>query len=115
MAITSKKLTTTGDDDVYTSSGRNAVVTIMICNIGNPDPTGVDESINAATLTLNVTSAAPNNVSTDANTVVKNLLVPAGETVIFSDEKLVLENGNQIRATASVSNLICITVSTLTV
>ena len=54
------------------------------------------------------------------NTIVKNLIVPAGETVFFSDERIVLRGatsyGNdQIRATASVGNLLSITVSALPV
>jgi hypothetical protein len=59
-------------------------------------------------------------VSSDTNTIVKNLIVPAGETVFFSDERIVLRGassyGNdQIRATASVGNLLSITVSALPV
>lgn len=111
--ITSVQLTTTGDSLVYQSSGTNAITTIIICNTGTP--TFTDESINSCTVTLNVTSTAPNNVSTDANTIIKNLIVPAGETVFLSEERIVLDNGNQIRATADQSNLLSITVSTLPV
>lgn len=111
MAINSARLTTTGDTLVYTSSGTNAVVTMLICNTGTPDLT--DEGVNLANLTLNfVKSGQSSGVD---NTVVKSLAVPAGETVIFSDEKVVLENGDMIRATSDASNLISITVSTLTV
>lgn len=113
MAINSTHLTTTGDSAVYTSSGKNAVVTMIICNTGNPDPAGVDETINAATITINFVKLG--DVSNITNTVVKSLLVPAGETIFFSDEKVVLDSGDQIRATASVQNLISITVSTLPV
>lgn len=113
MAINSLQLTTAGDTGVYTSVGSNAVVTIVVCNTGASDPAGVDESINTCTLTLNLVKFG--DVSTVANTIVKNLIVPAGETIFFSDEKIVLDNGDSIRATASVSNLLSITVSTLPV
>ena len=111
--ITSVQLTTTGDSLVYQSSGTNAITTIIICNTGAANLT--DETVNSCTLTLNITSSAPNNVSTDANTIIKDLIVPAGETVFFSEERIVLDNGNQIRANANQSNLISITVSTLPV
>jgi hypothetical protein len=113
MAINSTQLTTSGDTGVYTSAGTNAVVTLIICNTGNPDPAGVDESINACAVTINFVKLG--DVSNAANTVVKSLSVPAGETIFFSDEKVVLDSGDQIRATASVSNLLSITVSTLPV
>lgn len=113
MAINSTHLTTTGDTAVYTSSGTNAIVTLIICNTGNPDPAGVDETINACNVTVNFVKLG--DVSNVTNTVVKSLSVPAGETIFFSDEKVVLDNGDQVRATASVGNLLSITVSTLPV
>lgn len=113
MAINSTHLTTTGDTAVYTSSGTNAIVTLIICNTGNPDPAGVDETINACNVTVNFVRLG--DVSSVTNTVVKSLSVPAGETIFFSDEKVVLDNGDQVRATASVGNLLSITVSTLPV
>lgn len=111
MAINSARLTTTGDQLVYESSGSNAVVTMMICNTGTPDNT--DETVNGSNITINL--VPDGDVSSITNTVVSNLVVPAGETVIFSDEKIVLTDGDQIRATASAANLISITVSVLPV
>lgn len=121
--IYSTRLTTTGDTLVYTSSTTgaaigggvtgqtNAVTSIIVCNTGTPNLT--DETINAANLTLNLVVSG--GVSNDTNTIVKNLTVPAGETVFFSDERIVLSPGDQIRATASASNLLSITVSSLQV
>jgi hypothetical protein len=121
--IYSTRLTTTGDTLVYTSSTTgaaigggvtgqtNAVTSIIVCNTGTPNLT--DETINAANLTINL--VASGGVSNDTNTIVKNLTVPAGETVFFSDERIVLNPGDQIRATASSANLLSITVSSLQV
>ena len=94
----------------------NAITNIIVCNTGTPNLT--DETVNSCTLTLNLVAAGA--VSSDTNTIVKNLIVPAGETVFFSDERIVLRGatgyGNdQIRATASVGNLLSITVSALPV
>lgn len=121
--IYSTRLTTTGDTLVYTSSTTgaaigggvtgqtNAVTSIIVCNTGTPNLT--DETINSANITLNLVLSG--GVSNDTNTVVKNLTVPAGETVFFSDERIVLNPGDQIRATATAANLISITVSSLQV
>lgn len=121
--IYSTRLTTTGDTLVYTSSTTgaaigggvtgqtNAVTSIIVCNTGTPNLT--DETINSANLTLNLVISG--GVSNDTNTIVKNLTVPAGETVFFSDERIVLSPGDQIRATASSSNLLSVTVSSLPV
>ena len=121
--IYSTRLTTTGDTLVYTSSTTgaaigggvtgqvNAVTNIIVCNTGTPDLS--NETTNSATLTLNL--VASGGVSSDTNTIVKNLVIPAGETVFFSDERIVLSSADQIRATASVSNLLSITVSSLPV
>lgn len=111
MAISNTRLTSTTTTSVFTSSGTNAVTTIIVCNTGEPNLT--DETVNASNLTLYF---IPNlGSATDATTVVKNLTIPAGETVFFSDEKVILSTGDSIRAEASVANLLTITVSTLPV
>lgn len=121
--IYSTRLTTNGDTLVFTSSTTgapiagavvgqvSAITTIIVCNTGAPDLT--DETVNSANLTLNLVAAG--GVSSATNTIVTNLTVPAGETVFFSDERIVLSSGDQIRATASTGNLLSITVSALPV
>ena len=121
--IYSTRLTTTGDTLVFTSSSTgapiggavtgqtNAITTIAICNTGAPNLT--DETIDSSNITINLVKTG--QVSSATNTVVSNLTVPAGETVFFNDERIVLDSGDQIRATASASNLISITVSALAV
>lgn len=121
--IYSTRLTTNGDTLVFTSSTTgapiagavvgqvSAITTIIVCNTGAPDLT--DETVNSANLTLNL--VASGGVSSATNTIVTNLTIPAGETVFFSDERIVLSSGDQIRATASTGNLLSITVSALPV
>jgi hypothetical protein len=119
MAITNTRLTTTSSQTVYTSAGKNAIVTIIICNTGTPDAT--DESVDSCLLDLYVVASGNSpDLSTktdpfDGNAVVSQLLVPAGETIFFSDEKIVLETGDYVVAVASDSDLLSITVSTLAV
>jgi hypothetical protein len=121
--IYSTRLTTTGDTLVFTSSSTgapiggavtgqtNAITTIAICNTGAPNLT--DETVNSANLTINLVKNG--QVSSATNTVVSNLTVPAGETVFFNDERIVLDSGDQIRATSTAANLLSITVSALAV
>lgn len=121
--IFSTRLTTTGDTLVFTSSSTgapisgpvtgqtNAITTIAICNTGAPNLT--DETVNSSNITINLVKTG--QVSSATNTVVSNLTVPAGETVFFNDERIVLDSGDQIRATASAANLLSITVSALAV
>ena len=111
MAITSTQLTSTGITTVYTSSGNNAITTMIVCNTGAVNLT--DETVNACNLTLHLVAASSS--ATDANKIISNLNIPAGETVFFSDERIVLGNNDLVRATASVANLLSITVSTLPV
>lgn len=89
-----------------------AVTCIIVCNTGTPDLT--DESVNSATLSLNLSTTG---TSTEVNRIVKNLIVPAGETIFFSDEKIILSANDQIRAEvgSGQANLLSITVSALAV
>lgn len=116
MAITNTPVTGTGSTTVYTSSGTNAVVTIIICNIGAPNAS--DESINSCTVDLFAVKSgdsADTGGQVFGNKIVSELTVPAGETVFFSDEKIILENGDFIVAKAGTGALLSITVSTLAV
>ena len=108
MAINSTRLTTTGDTTLYTSAGVNAVTLIVVCNTGPPDP--ADENC-----LLQVNLVKNGVLPSDTNCIVKNLLIPAGETVFFSEERIVLDTGDTVRATASEPNLLSITVSTIAV
>lgn len=123
MAIYSTRLTNTGDSLLFTSTNTgapvggavveqtNAITMIAVCNTGTPNLT--DETVNSCNITVNLVPKG--QVSSDTNTIIKNLIIPAGETMFLSEERIILDNGDQIRATASVSNLISITVSFLQV
>lgn len=111
MAISNTRLTTASPATVYTSSGNNAITTIIVCNTGAVNLT--DETVNAANLTMYLVPNA--GIRGDGTTIVKNLIIPAGETVFLSDEKVILSNGDTLQAEDSVGNLLTITVSTLPV
>jgi len=111
MAISNTRLSTTAATSVYSSVGNNAITTIVVCNTGEVDLT--DETVRSCRVSLYF---VPNLGSAGDNTaVVKDLIVPAGETVFFSDEKVILSDGDSISVQANPANLITVTVSVLPV
>jgi hypothetical protein len=126
MAVIGKTITgttMTSPTTVYTSSGNNAVTCIAICNVGAVSLT--DETINSVDVNVYVVSPSGGGDNTTSNSsalIVKQLIIPAGETVFFNDEKFVLANtdyiavGYQMTGAASpVTDLLTVTVSTLPV
>jgi hypothetical protein len=93
----------------------NAVTTIALCNTAAPNAS--DENANAVTVDIYFVSSA-SGISESPNTynrIVSGLIVPAGETVFFSEERMVLSGGDEIHVAASVSGRLSVTVSTLPV
>jgi hypothetical protein len=89
----------------------NAITTIALCNTGAPTLT--DETVNS--VTVNIYLVKSGTTATAANLIVSSLIVPAGETVFFSEERLVLDNGDQLWVGTSAAGLLAVTVSTLPV
>lgn len=67
---------------------QTAITTVAICNIELPDLT--DETVNSTDVSIFL------NGSGRENLIVNNLTVPAGETVFFSDERLILDGNDNI-------------------
>jgi hypothetical protein len=103
---------TTGAPIAGIVTGReNAVTTIALCNTAAPDP--ADETVNSVTVNIYVVR---NGLSYAAgNLVVSNLAIPAGETVFFSEERMVLASGDQIWIGTSAAARLAATVSVLAV
>ena len=78
---------------IYTSVGNNAITSIIACNNSGSD----------ISITL---YAVPDGKSAYVNpecTIVKNLTLPAGETLSLDQEKLVLADNDVLCAIASVA------------
>lgn len=88
-----------------------AITTMILCNTGAPDL--ADETVN--TVSVNVYLVKSGASYGANNLVVSNLIVPAGETVFFSDEKIILDGGDEVWIGTSVGSLLSATVSTLPV
>lgn len=84
---------------LYTSSGTTAVTVIYIVN----------DSASPITLQLYVVPSGGS--ATAATRVVKDLAIAAGDTYIMDTERLVLDNGDTIRAAASVTGVSYSTIS----
>lgn len=113
MAISNARITTAAPTLVYSSSGDNAITTIIVCNTASGSLTS--ESSDSALVTLYlVPDTQPVN---DSTAIVKGLVVPAGETVFFSEEKMILSNGDSLHVQSQLngSAALTITVSTLAV
>lgn len=100
MALTATQVTETAlsgsvlnGTAVYTSSGSNAITSIIACNNSGSD-------IN---LTLYAIPNGKNAYNNPECTIVRELTLPAGETLSLDQEKLVLGNNDVLGAIASVS------------
>jgi hypothetical protein len=92
MAIYNTAIETT-TTALASGSGNRAITTIIICNTTS----------NAINLTIH---AIPSGSSISAATmIVKALSVPAGETVSFDQEKMVLATGDALAAFATNTGL----------
>jgi len=107
MAIRNAAITT-GGTTLFTCPGtlvtdvqEHAVTCIIFCN-------------DQATDVLLSVSAYSQDTSTSVK-LIHNLTIPAGETFTFDTEKLVLSTGDYITATASLTNNLVATVSSMRV
>lgn len=113
MAISNARITTGSPTSVYISSGTNAITTIIVCNTAAGNLTS--ESTDSAQVTLFL--VPDTQLVNDTTAIVKGLIIPAGETVFFSDEKIILSNGDSVHVQAQLNGLaaLTVTVSTLAV
>jgi hypothetical protein len=90
---------------------QSAVTTLSLCNTAAITLT--DETSNQ--VNVNVYFAKKGIGAQTANLVVANLTIPAGETVFFSEERMVLDGGDEIYVGTSSASKIAVTVSSLAV
>lgn len=91
----------------------NAITTMILCNTGAVNIT--DESVN--TVNVSIFLVKNGDTADTDNQVVNSLTIPAGETVFFSDEKIILDSGDTvwIGSDDATGSLVTVTVSTLPV
>ena len=86
MAITNATLTL-DPANIYVSSGNTVISTMYFCNYGS----------SAANLTMWAVSA-PNSIASTTNMIYREVQIAAADTFVVDMEKLVLANGDQIKA-----------------
>ena len=84
-------------------SGTRAITTIIVCNTDVTD------------LVLNLYAVASGNSVGSGTQIVNALTIPAGDTVSFDQEKMVLGPGDEIKASSYPSTGLTATISTLAV
>jgi hypothetical protein len=99
MAITNNQLTLTQLDALTVPASKQyAITNVLICNTYSP--VGGSASTRGAKFTMHLIpsgSALANAVTT----VVKELVLPAGETFTFDSERIILEAGDKLSFTAT--------------
>jgi hypothetical protein len=106
--------TSTNNGDTVASGAteqENAITTMVLCNTGTPNIT--DESVNSVSVSVHLVKKG--QAYGADNKIVSELIVPAGESVFFSDEKIILEGGDEIYVGTSSASLLSVTVSSFKV
>jgi hypothetical protein len=88
-----------------------AVTTIAFCNTAAPST--ADETTNSVTVNIYLVRSGKSFVP--GNLIVSNLTVPAGETVFFNDERIILNSADEIWVGTSADARLAVTVSALPV
>ena len=98
MAIKQAQLTTTQLDLLTVPEGSTQAITnIIVCNTYSPF--GASPEAREAAFTMYIVKAndpaTPGSIG-PASTVVKDLILPAGETFTFDSERIVLESSDMV-------------------
>jgi hypothetical protein len=94
---------------------QSAITTMIFCNILSPDNVApIDDTTNETFIDVWIVKSGE-TAANNLNMVVNQLRVPAGETVFFDTERLVLSSRDTIQARASNNNAVVATVSVLPV
>ena len=80
---------------------QSAITTMIFCNTGTPNP--ADETENAATVNIYIVKDGQ-TADPLVNAVVQNLVIPAGDTLFFDTERLVLASGDSVEADVTFAN-----------
>ena len=79
------------------SNQDRAITSMILVNTGAP--TLSDETINSVNVNIHLVKSG--QTAKQANLIVSNLIIPAGETVFFSDERIVLDGGDSVYISSS--------------
>lgn len=98
MAIQSTQISST-NTTIFQAEGDKMIATMIFCNTSTSDPFNEDNNVAYLDLHLVKDGAGYNGPAGSPDTtnmIVNSLAIPAGETVFFDTERLVLERGDQV-------------------
>lgn len=90
----------------------NAITSMVLCNNFTPISLTNEDT---GTCQVNVYLVKAGASAGLSNIIISQLIIPAGETVFLSEERVVLDAGDEIWVSATFANRITFTVSTLPV
>jgi hypothetical protein len=94
---------------------QSAITTMIFCNVATPDSSApIDDTTNETFISVYLVKSGQ-SASDTVNAIIKNLRIPAGETVFFDTERVVLSSGDTIQAFADDASRVVATVSVLPV
>lgn len=108
MAIQSTAIGATSTT-VFTATDDVAISTMIFCNTSLPNPLQDD----ADTTFLDIHLVKNAETATITNKIVNALEIPAGETVFFDTERIVLETGDRVIALSTSPSVLVCTISTV--
>lgn len=99
MTIAQAQISNVSATTILTASGNVATTTMIFCNT----------TAAAATLTIYIVPSAGS--PGDSNTIIKSLSIIAYDTYVFDTSKLILANGDTVRAISDTNNAITATIT----
>lgn len=103
MALTSNQLSS-GNTQIFSATGDQAITTIIFCNTDL-----------VSTALINVYAVGNGNVVSTGTQILKNLTLPPTETFVLDSEKFILGNGDALYAQSNINNVVCATVSSVSI
>jgi hypothetical protein len=100
MAITNSQLSATSKTVIFDATGENAVTCIIFCNTSP-----------ATDATVTVWAVPAAIAASDANMILNEVSVPAGETFSLDTERFIFADSDTLQAQASQDIIITATVS----
>jgi hypothetical protein len=80
---------------------QSAITTMIFCNNGSVNP--ADETENKAVVNVYLVKHGQ-TADPAVNAVIQNLTIPAGDTLFFDTERVVLSSGDAVWADATITN-----------
>jgi len=114
MAISNSTIGTS-NTLIYDSVNSNAITTIIVCNTAPFNANSPNDGQTNLYLYAVPSVEVSGTLTQLKHTIVNGLPIPAGETVSFDQEKIVLANGDRLIAKSDSPANLVITLSTLVV